>query len=225
MAEALSVARTTITAIEKGERRAQPDDIIRMASLFGRAVSDLVGKRESIPDFAVQFRTAVKTADSPRAEMELSQAVQDFRTCVKTTCIWKTSARCRCGRITSPTTRFRASVWRRKRRRWHGSEHNRLGLGDGPILNLREVLENEVSMRIFSIDLPSRIAGMFSFTDELGGCIAVNGKHPAERRRWTMAHEYAHFLTSRFHSEISLLGGYSRVPAEERFADASRVVF
>ena len=47
------------------------------------------------------------------------------------------------------------------------------------------------------------VAGIYSYTEELGGCIAVNARHPAERRRWSMAHEYGHFLTRRFQSEIS----------------------
>ena len=35
-----------------------------------------------------------------------------------------------------------------------------------------------------------------------------------------MAHEYAHFLTSRFRSEVSIIAMYDRVPVAERFADA-----
>ena len=77
-----------------------------------------------------------------------------------------------------------------------------------------------MGIRVFSIELPSRVAGIFSYTEELGGCIAVNARHPEERRRWSMAHEYGHFLTRRFQSEVSILGMYSRVPAAERFADA-----
>ena len=77
-----------------------------------------------------------------------------------------------------------------------------------------------MGLRVFSIGLPSRVAGIFGYTDELGGCIAVNARHPGERRRWSLAHEYAHFLTSRYQSEISLLESYCRVPATERFADA-----
>jgi Zn-dependent peptidase ImmA (M78 family) len=75
-------------------------------------------------------------------------------------------------------------------------------------------------MRIFAIALPSRVAGIFSYTEELGSCIAVNARHPEERRRWSIAHEYGHFLTRRFQPEVSILGGYTRVPAAERFADA-----
>ena len=54
-----------------------------------------------------------------------------------------------------------------------------------------------------AMELPSRIAGLFAYTDELGGCVAVNARHPRERRRWTLAHEYGHFLTTRYQSEIS----------------------
>ena len=41
-------------------------------------------------------------------------------------------------------------------------ERNRLGLGDGPILRLREILESDIGLRIFYPRLPSHIAGMFA---------------------------------------------------------------
>ena len=87
-------------------------------------------------------------------------------------------------------------------------------------MNLREVLENDVGLRIFYIRLPSTLAGIFAYTEDLGGCIAVNFHHPEERRRWSMAHEYGHFLTSRFRPELTALRQAGRVSASERFADA-----
>ena len=206
--------------MEKGERRVQPDDIIHLASLFGRSVNDLVGAREPIADFAIQFRTAVTGASSLQVEQDLTQAVHDFQSlCGDYLHLENLSGtRTRQSYIPGypvPGTGAEAAA---EEIAW--AEHNRLGLGDGPIHNLRELLESEVAIRVFHIDLPSRVAGMFSFTDELGGCIAVNSKHPQERRRWTMAHEYGHFLTSRYSSEISILGTRGRMPAQERFADA-----
>ena len=220
VADALSVARTTVTAMEKGERRVQPDDIIHLASLFGRSVNDLVGGREPIADFAIQFRTAVTGASSLQAERDLTQAVYDFQFLCEDylhleTLSGSSTQQSYIPGYTVPGTGVEAAA---EEIAW--AEHNRLGLGDGPIHNLRELLESEVAIRVFLIDLPSRVAGMFSFTDELGGCIAVNSKHPQERRRWTMAHEYGHFLTSRYSSEISILGAQGRIPAQERFADA-----
>ena len=55
------------------------------------------------------------------------------------------------------------------------SERNRLGLGDGSILNLRQILENEVGLRIFYADLPSNLAGIFT-TVVICPCILIHDK-------------------------------------------------
>jgi Zn-dependent peptidase ImmA (M78 family) len=60
---------------------------------------------------------------------------------------------------------------------------------------------------------------MYSFSEELGGCIALNLDHPPERRRLSLAHEYGHFLTSRFRGEILEEGRYERKPFPEVFAE------
>ena len=220
LADSLGLARTTVTAIEKGERRARPDEIIRMAGIFGRSVNDLVGDREPIPDFSVQFRTAVHHAGSMQAQEELTQSVQQFQLLCEDYLYIERLNGTSLQLSYMPEYSVKGSSPEGAAGDVASAERNRLGLGDGPVLNLREVLEDDVSLRVFSIDLPSRVAGLFAYTVELGGCIAVNARHPHERRRWSMAHEYGHFLTSRFQSEISVLGGFRRVPAEERFADA-----
>ena len=220
VADTLGLARTTVTALEKGERRARPDEIIRMAGIFGRPVSELVGDREPIPDFAVQFRTAVGDAESPQAREELSQAVLEFqRLCEDYLYIERLNGTA-LQQNYIPQYSIRGSSPEDAAEDIASAERNRLGLGDGPLLNIREVLEDDVAIRVFTTNLPSRVAGLFAYTEKLGGCIAVNALHPQERRRWSMAHEYGHFLTSRFHSEISILGTFRRVPAAERFADA-----
>jgi Zn-dependent peptidase ImmA (M78 family) len=100
------------------------------------------------------------------------------------------------------------------------AERNRLGLGDGPLSNLRERLENDVGLRIFYFPMPSKIAGLFAYNDVLGGCIGVNSGHPRDRRHWSLAHEYGHFLTGRFQSEITFLSEKKRLSARERLADS-----
>ena len=70
VAESLVVARTTVTALEKGERRPRPDELIQMARLYGRPVGDFVGQREPIADFTVQFRTALRGLGSTGVEKE-----------------------------------------------------------------------------------------------------------------------------------------------------------
>ena len=220
VADSLDVARTTVTALEKGERRTRPNELIQMARLYGRPVGDFVGARDPISDFAVQFRAAVTNLDSRQSLDELQQAVESFqRLCEDYLHLENLNGAPLIRSYphqypmggTSPEVAAEDVA---------SSERHRLALGEGPLLNLRDALENDVGLRIFSIELPSRVAGMFSYTDELGGCIAVNARHPEERQRWSLAHEYGHFLTSRFRSEVSLLGGYGRSRTGERFADA-----
>ena len=219
-ADALSIARTTITALEKGDRRPRAEELVRLAGMYGRKVNDLVGPREPVPDFAVQFRAAAARSGQASVQEEVNQVVNDFqRLCEDYSQLERLNgvslehaypAQYRAEGISSELAAQDIA----------SAERNRLGLGDGPLLRLRGLLEEDVGLRVFSIKLPSHIAGLFAYTDELGGCIAVNARHPRERRRWTLAHEFGHFLTTRYQSEIAILGAYERRPATERLADA-----
>ena len=63
----LGVARAMVTALEQGARRIRPDELIRLADLYDRTVSEFVGAREPIPDFTAQFRAAIAGADTEAA--------------------------------------------------------------------------------------------------------------------------------------------------------------
>lgn len=219
-AEHLSVARTTITALEKGERRIRPDELLQLARLYGRPVSDLVGPKQPVADLAVQFRTALASAGPQQAYTELEQGVREFQRLCEDYLYLEGLRGVPLIRAYPPQYPLEGVSPEEAAEDIASAERNRLGLGDGPVLNLREVLENDVGLRIFYVSLPSRVAGMFAYTEELGGCVAINSQHPEERRRWSLTHEYGHFLTNRFRPEISILAAYDRVPASERFADA-----
>ena len=223
VSDTLGIARTTVTAIEKGERKVQPSELIDIAKLYGRNVSNLVGSREPVEDFAVQFRTTVIRSGSNREELE--EVVRVFqRLCEAYSYLEQVSglllpkmypSQYIIDDISPENAAEDVSF----------TERNRLGLGDGPIINLRENLENDAGLRIFYIPMPSRVSGLFGYVDKLGGCIAINSLHPEERRRWSLAHEYAHFLTHRYQPEISIHSGNKRLPASERFADAFAQMF
>jgi Zn-dependent peptidase ImmA (M78 family)/transcriptional regulator with XRE-family HTH domain len=222
-AEAIGLARTTITAIEKGDRRPRATELLTLARLYGQQVSDLVRPVREQPDvsFVVQFRSARGPAsDIPDNERDAdSQRFEEL-------CRWYVELEEMVG---APLPRRYPEVYdisatapERAAEEVATSERNRLGLGDGPIADLRGVLESDIGLRIFALPMMShQIAGMFLFTDAYGGCIAVNANHPEEKRRSTVAHEYAHFITSdRFKPEITVLSGYQRAPESERFAEA-----
>ena len=79
VADSLGFARTTVTALEKGERRTRPNELIQMARLYGRPVGDFVGAKDPVSDFTVQFRAAVSNLDSQQAQDELRLAVETFQ--------------------------------------------------------------------------------------------------------------------------------------------------
>jgi Zn-dependent peptidase ImmA (M78 family) len=99
------------------------------------------------------------------------------------------------------------------------AERNRLGTGDGPMGNLRDCLESDVGIRVFYFPMASKVAGLFAYNDLLGACVGVNSNHPRDRRNWTLAHEYGHFLMTRYQAEVTILTTDKKASGKERLAD------
>ncbi len=172
----LGVARTTITAIEKGERRIRPSELARLALFYGRSVGELLRPSPPGEPFTVQLRAVL--APGMEVQEEIDSGMAEFeRLCLD---YLELERICKAPLLRNYPEQYRT----------HGiapesagedvasAERNRLGLGDGPLLNLREVLEGDVGLRVFNIELPSRISELFAYADELGGCLAINRKHP-----------------------------------------------
>src|SRR4051812_21599657 len=69
LADALGMSRTTIVAIEKGERRLKPAELVQVASLLGRNVSDLLQREAPVEGFGAQLRSALPSASVPAAAL------------------------------------------------------------------------------------------------------------------------------------------------------------
>ena len=83
VADHLQMARTTLVAIEKGERRVTPDELIKLAAFYGRSVSELVSRKTVIEVFVPQFRAAWKDlfVEDPELEesaVELQRLAEDY---------------------------------------------------------------------------------------------------------------------------------------------------
>jgi len=217
-AEVLGVARTTITAIEKGERRIKAGELIRLVRAYGRQVSDFVRPRPRFESFQPQFRgpylsTAVdKQTIAPYIETleELCRDYLELEEIMEAPLIRKYPPVYEVAGLPCEQAAESVAI----------EERNRLGLGDGPIPILRYLLEQDVGLRLFYLPLPPKFSEMYVYDDALGACMAINRHHPEERRRWSAAHGYAHFLAHRYKAEISVENGYQRLPESERFADA-----
>src|ERR1044072_7226756 len=83
VADELQMARTTIVAIEKGERRVSSQELVRFADLYGRPVSDFVARQVVTVGFVPQFRTewredVNKNEGLATAGEELQRLAEDY---------------------------------------------------------------------------------------------------------------------------------------------------
>ncbi len=230
VAEFLGYSRPTYIAIEKGERTAKPDEIIKLASFFGRKVNELVRPGEPVTDLQPHLRAVadrMKTGDQFQARLnaaidQLQALAEDYLELERImNAPLRPSYPPEVGLNVKIDPAEQAEVVANQ-------ERNRLGLGDQPVIYLRSTLEWDVGLRIFyTKDLPSNIAGMYAYSAELGACILINRNHPPERRRVSMLHEYGHFLlsTDRYKPGIDYLTMPGRKPANERFAEAFALSF
>jgi Zn-dependent peptidase ImmA (M78 family)/DNA-binding XRE family transcriptional regulator len=226
VAQRLDIARTTLTAIEKGERRIKPGELIKLAQVYGKQVSDFVRPRPQIEPFSLQFRgpayrteeTEQKIAPYVAVFEELCRDYLELEQITETPLIRRYPTEYEISGL--PIDQAAESV--------ATQERNRLDLGDGAIPTmpvLRDVLEQEVGLRIFFLELPHPFSAMYHYDQQLGGCIAINRAHPEERRRLSLVHDYGHFLVHRYRPEKLVEDQYQRKPESELFADAFALHF
>lgn len=223
-AKVISAARTTIIAIEKGDRRVRADELISLASAYGSRVSEFVHLRPQIEPFEPQFRASYQVNDKDKKKIsecvsvleDLARNYLELERITDNPLLQKYPEQYRIGGLSIDTAAELIA----------SQERSRLGLGDGPLPILRDVLEQEVGLRIFYLPLnPSKVSAIYLYDHELGACIAVSANHPEARRRWSLSHDYGHFLTNRFKQRLFFNEKYRRMPASEQFADAFALFF
>ena len=172
-----------------------------------------------VESFAVQFRSAYQRNEED--DEQIVQYVEQFEALCRDYLELEEITGANLFRNYPPEYRFDDLRVGRAAETVAQQERSRLGLGEAPIHSLRELLEQEVGLRIFYMEMkPSdKFSAMYTFGHELGGAIAVNSLHPEERRRFSLAHDYAHFLVHRQKAEVLMQDGYKRRPESEQFAD------
>jgi Zn-dependent peptidase ImmA (M78 family)/DNA-binding XRE family transcriptional regulator len=225
VADFLECSRPTYIAIEKGDRTAKSDEIIKLASFLGRKVHELVRPTEPVVDLQPHLRAVAEKMKGVDAETlnvvidELQRFAEDYR---DLEALMDAKLRFNYPPEVTLNPRIDAAELAES---VAFQERQRLGLGDQPVIYLRNTLEWDVGLRIFYWGLPSPIAGMYAYTAELGCCILVNHKHPPERRRVSMLHEFGHLIVDRYKPGIDYLTMSGRKPANERFAESFALSF
>ncbi|MDQ0625838.1 XRE family transcriptional regulator [Paraburkholderia graminis] len=213
-AKAAGVARTTLVAIEKGQRTARIEELQALCRHYGISVNSLLRREAVHVDLIPRFRSLPETAsegieqaartlnDLVRAEVELESVLGIQRQ--RNYPAEKT--------IMPGDVRAQAEHDAQNLRNW-------LGLGEGPVQNLFALLELQLGIRIYSRKLASSVSGLFAYDDALGACILINANHRRDRQTQTGGHELGHFIATRRRPEVyqDEMRDNSR---EERYANA-----
>ena len=212
-AQAIGVARTTIVAMEQGERRARISELQQLARLYGTSVNALLRQESVHVDLAPRFRRMVGSdeaaaeaaelmANLAKAEVELENllGIKRFRNYPPERALLPGDVK---AQAEQDATELR----------------QRLGLGLGPVTNVVTLLEMELGVRVYVRRIDGQISGVFAYDDALGACILLNANHPRERRNHSAGHETAHFISTRREPEV-LHQDETENSREERYANA-----
>jgi Zn-dependent peptidase ImmA (M78 family)/plasmid maintenance system antidote protein VapI len=213
-AKAAGIARTTLVAIEKGQRTARIDELQALSRCYGTSVNSLLRREAVHVDLVPRFRALPETADVGidqaarmlndlvRAEVELENILGIQRP--RNYPAEKT--------ILQGDVRAQAEQDAQNLRHW-------LGLGEGPLRDLFALIELQLGIRVYSRKLDPKISGLFAYDDTVGACILVNSSHRKDRQNQTGGHELGHFTATRRRPEVYQDEKYEN-SREERYANA-----
>lgn len=212
-AEAIGVARTTLVAIEQGERKIRLGEIQKLAQLYQTTVNGLLRQESIHVDLVPRFRklpgktaaadaAAELMASLAKAEVELENLLGVRRP------------------VNLPPERPILNGDVKVQAEHDAAElRQRLGLGLAPILNLVSILEMDMGVRVYVRRLAPSISGLFAYDEAVGACILLNASHLRERRNNSAGHETGHLIATRHKPEV-FRDGEEENSREERYANA-----
>jgi len=219
-AKHLGLARTTLVAIERGDRRVSAAELVAMADCYGVTAGRFLQADTAPLDISPQFRHVKLGQDA-------DQAIEAIRTLEELASLYLRIEQ-QLGRplITSYPAPIPLGAGKPADQAEDAALQlrSRLGLGLAPIADLPGLLETELGIRVFAVPLPSKISGAYVFHETIGACVLINANHSVHRQAWTAAHELGHFMLDRRGADVAWRDQTSQVPTE-RIADLFAAAF
>lgn len=212
-AEKIDVARTTIVAIERGQRRIKTNELQGLCSLYGTSANAILRQEAVHLDMVPRFRKLAQSADDAAeraagllndlvsAEVELENALGIKR-----------------ARNYPPERPILPGDVRQQAEQDAQELRDWMGLGAGPVLDIVSLLDLQLGIRVYVRPLDGKISGLFAYDEAVGACMLLNAAHPVGRIIQTGAHELGHFNSARRQPEV-LTEGEVPHSREERYAD------
>jgi Zn-dependent peptidase ImmA (M78 family)/DNA-binding XRE family transcriptional regulator len=212
-AAAANMARTTLVAIEQGQRKIRMDELLSLTKQYRTSVNALFRQEAVHVDLTPKFRKLIGPTDSSveaaaRLLTDLAKAEAELEDLLG---IRRVRNYPQQHTLLPGDVHVQAEQDASEIRQW-------LGLGTGPVADVATLLELQLGVRVFIRRLEPRISGLYAFDDAVGACMLFNAVHPRSRRNQTAAHELGHLVSTRDESE-ALLDGSPDQARDERYAD------
>lgn len=212
-AQQIGIARTTLVAVEREQRRARLHEVRRLAALYGTSTNALL-RRESVHvDLAPRFRKLMTTGDGAARE-----AARALTTLVSAEIELERVLGIDHTRNYPPERPLLPGDVRIQAERDAGEVRHWLGLGLSPIHDLVSLMELHLGIRVYFRPLDSSISGLFAYDDAIGATVLLNASHPRERQTHTAAHELGHLVANRHRPDVIRSDGIG-ASREESYAD------
>lgn len=212
-AAALDVARTTVVAIEQGQRRAKLDELQRLAALYGVSLNTLLRREAVQVDLKPRFRRMGEQDDGVEAAVALLTNLVQAELELEDLLGVRRSRNDPPERPLAPgDVILQAEHDAAELRQW-------LGIGQAPVHDIVSMLELQLGVRVFVRPLPAKLSGLYAYDEAAGPCILLNAVHPRERRAQTGGHELGHLVSTR-RAPDALYDGSPDASREERYANA-----
>lgn len=213
-AAAISVARTTLVAMEQGQRRARITELQQLARLYGTTVNALLRQESVHVDLEPRFRKLSESSDAAT-----DAAVQLMANLAKAEVELENLLGVRRARNYPPERPLLHGDVRAQAEQDATELRQRMGLGISPVPDIVTLLELELGVRVYVRRFDGKISGLFAYDEALGPCMLLNANHPRERRTQTAAHETGHMVSARREPEI-LHYNEPENSREEKYANA-----
>lgn len=212
--KAISVARTTLVAIEQGQRRVRMEELQELAKLYGTNANALLRREAIHVDLVPRFRkmseaedNAIQAASKLLADLAKAEVELENLLGIQRAANYPPERPILPGNIVSQAEHDALEL------------RQRLGLGFQSVLDITTLLEFECGVRVYVRKLTGQVSGLFAFDDKLGACMLLNANHPRERRNFTAAHELGHLVSTRREPDVLCARSPERSP-EEKYANA-----
>ncbi len=213
-ADGIDVARTTLIAIEKGQRAVRATELPPLARLYGTSVNALL-RRESVSvDLVPRFRKLPACGDAPSA-----QAARLLADLVRAEVELENLLGVTHPRNYPPPRPLLPGGIRAQADNDATELRQKLGLGLAPVRAPLSLLELDLGVRVYVRRLDAGVSGLFAYDEQVGACMLLNANHPYERRVQTAAHELGHLVSSRHAPDVRYRDGRGNSRAE-RYANA-----